>query len=130
MSGMRLSFVLLLVAAVLTVRGRHQPRPRWLQGDPLQSVPRVPAHAPRLTRPADPNTSEAAKEHAAEVLADAGVEVERGTTGTSGTSEEAKHEHRVLGGYKATLSSTSPYPHFRRRRRPRPPPRRPVYAWY
>jgi hypothetical protein len=48
----------------------------------------------------NPNTSEDAKAHAAEVL-DQGT-ASAGTTSSTGGDE---HENRVLGGHKATLSN-------------------------
>ena len=50
----------------------------------------------------DPRTSEAAKEHAREVLDNMGT-TEETTQGGETTLDE--HEHRVLGGYRATISS-------------------------
>ncbi|WVR06258.1 hypothetical protein IAU60_003288 [Kwoniella sp. DSM 27419] len=44
----------------------------------------------------NPNTSEEAKAHAAEVLKEHGHTVD-------GAQGESEHDHRVLGGYKATL---------------------------
>lgn len=53
------------------------------------------------TRFPDPNTSKEAKDHAAAVL-EGDVEPSSG-----GGTEEEQHHHRVIGGYKATLSSKS-----------------------
>ncbi|CAE6438298.1 hypothetical protein ACGC1H_007002 [Rhizoctonia solani] len=57
----------------------------------------------------NPNTSDEAKAHAEEVLANAGVEVNNNssdnTKGTSASTHRDEHENRVLGGHKATLSN-------------------------
>ncbi len=48
----------------------------------------------------DDNTSETAKQHAREILAAAGIDVE-----PASEAERDEHEVRVLAGYKAALHS-------------------------
>ncbi|KAF8608856.1 hypothetical protein BDV93DRAFT_518900 [Ceratobasidium sp. AG-I] len=52
----------------------------------------------------NPNTGEEAKEHAKQVLADAGVSTTGNTSGSHGSTGD-EHENRVLGGHKATLNN-------------------------
>lgn len=63
----------------------------------------------------NPNTGEEAKEHAKEVLANAGVSTESsdntgtsGQTGSSGSNDDSElstHDKNVLAGYKGVLAS-------------------------
>lgn len=48
----------------------------------------------------NPNVSPEAKAHAEKVLADAGIDI----YGIGLADGKSEHEHRVLGGYKSTLS--------------------------
>ncbi|KAG9014541.1 hypothetical protein FRB95_007222 [Tulasnella sp. JGI-2019a] len=52
----------------------------------------------------NPNTSEEAKVHAREMLAQMGAEFQDGNTGTMSYQDET-HNNRVIGGYKAALNN-------------------------